>query len=478
MLYNVQDKPPKKVVVSSVIQQLLANIAATITVPIIIGLNDFISAAILGCGVGTLIYLLITKRKSPVLLSSNFAFVGALILAYTNCGILGIILGGLFSGSIYILLSFIVHKAGTKWIDKVFPPVVIGPIVMLIGLTLSSTAIADLVKVDNYSYVNNIGETIYPYNQLGLLCGLLTFFIVVICATQKRRPFISTIPFLFGVAGGYLIALIFTIIGNVFHFRYLQIIDFSPLINNFSNISFKSFISIPNFALSESIKEIANSSVKLTGIGVLEIAIGFIPISLVGFTEHIADHTNLSNIIEKDLIQDEPGLSRTLLGDGLGSIGGTLFGICPNTTYGEAVACVAFSKDASTKSILITSISCIALSFFTPLIAFFRSIPSCVVGGICLALFGYIAISGLRMLKKVDLDDNRNILTASVILVTGLGSLSLLIPYRFGYIDEASSLYGIVKWIEITPIAFSLIVGVITYYLPSLFNKEKSQPKS
>ena len=461
MILNVEDKPRPTQLISSVIQQLLANLAATITVPLIIGLGDHISSAILGCGLGTLVYLLITRRKSPVLLSSNFAFIAALLLAYTNCGFLGILIGGLLAGLIYIILSIVVKFVGTSWIRKVFPPVIIGPVVALIGLSLSGTAIADLLKVENYHYIDASGATIYPYNLVGLACGLITFFVVVICTVQRKYRSISMVPFLFGVSAGYLAALIFTIIGNATHNTYLQVIDFSPLIDNFKELSLHSFLSFPKIALVEGITEIAQGTVKLTPFGILEIALSFIPISLVGFTEHIADHKNLSNIIERDLINKEPGLHRTLLGDGLGSIVGTWFGICPNTTYGEAISCIAITKNASTWTIFATALSCVGLSFITPIVVGFRTIPSCVVGGMCLALFGYIAVSGVKMLKHVDFDDDKNIFTLSVILVAGVGALSLRIPYQLGYFDN-TSFYGAVKWIEITSVAFALILGLIT----------------
>ena len=474
MIFNVEDKPRPAQLIASVIQQILANIAATITVPLIIGLGDHISSAILGCGIGTLVYLLITKRKSPVLLSSNFAFVGALTMAYSNSGFLGIALGGLLSGLVYVILSLIVKKVGTDWIDKVFPPVIIGPVVMVIGMGLSGSAIASLVKVENYYDFASNGEMIYPYNLIGLFCGLATFFIIVICAVQNRNRTISLIPFLFGVIGGYLVSLVFTIIGNVTKTPYLQVINFRYLTDTFENITFESFLSLPKMILVDGIKEITSNTVKLTPMGVVEVALGFMPISLVGFTEHIADHKNLGSIIERDLLNGEPGLSRTLLGDGLGSIAGTWFGVCPNTTYGEAVSCVALSKNASTRTMLVTALTCIVLSFLTPLIAFLRTIPSCVIGGMCLSLFGYIAVSGLKMLKDVNFELNKNIFTLATILIVGIGGLCLRIPYQLKLIED-TNLYTVAKWIEITEIAFALILGVVTYRIAELIEKHNAK---
>ena len=470
MIIGVEDKPRPSQLISSVIQQLLANIAATITVPLVIGLSSHIASAILGCGIGTLAYQIITKRKSPVLLSSNFAFIGALAMTYANAGFLGIVLGGFLTGLVYIILSLIVKRVGTKWIDKFFPPVIIGPVVALIGLSLSATAVADLLKVDGYFFFNDYEGITYPYNLVGLGIGLITFFVIVVCTIQNRSKTISMLPFLFGVGSGYLIALVLTLIGNATGNTYIKVIDFSPITSIFEEISIESFLSLPRLALVDGISEIVNGEVILDGVGVLQIVLAFVPISLVSFSEHIADHKNLSTIIERDLINDEPGLHRTLLGDGVGSMLGTWFGICPNTTYGEAISCVAITKNASTWTIIATAFTCIALSFFTPLIAAFRTIPPCIIGGMCLALFGYIAVSGLRMLKHIDFENNKNIFTISVIFVAGIGGLCLRIPYQLGLI-EGSDLYGMVEWVEITSIAFALILGLITYFLCGFIEK-------
>jgi len=473
MLVDVEGKPKTSQLIGSVIQQLLANIAATITVPIVIGLSDFISSAILGCGLGTLVYFLITKRKSPVILSSNFAFIGALITAMSHAGFTGIVIGGFLTGLVYIILSLIVRLAGTDWIRKVFPPIIIGPVVALIGLGLSTSAIIDLVSADNYMY-----EGGHPYNLIALLCGLVTFFVIVIVTIQNRNKKLSLVPFLFGILAGYSLAIIFTLIGNATNNTYLMIADFSPLINNFKDISVTSFVSLPKLSFVEMIKDIQNGNVNIDGVGVAQIALSFIPISLVGFSEHIADHTALGNIIGRDLINGEPGLSRTLLGDGLGSIAGTWFGICPNTTYGEAIACVAVTKNASTITIFVTALTCIGLSFFTPLIAFFRTIPTCVIGGMCLSLFGFIAVSGLKMLKDVDLNKDKNIFTLSIIFVSGIGLLTLRIPYEFELIDPATNLYIMSSWIEVSSTGVALLLGMLTYAIASLIEKHNLPEQS
>lgn len=466
MIYNVEDKPKLSVSLAGGFQHLLSIIAATILVPILVGLPNQISAALLGCGLGSLTYILITKRKSPVIISSNFAFIGAIAMAYQGYGFLGILLGGLFTGLVYVFLSIFIKFIGTKWIDKWFPPIVVGPVVALIGLVLAGSAVSDLISANGYVY-NADGITVLPYNLVGLFCGLVAFFVIVILSVQNHSKKMQLVPFLFGVLAGYLTALIFTIFGYVFNNSYLMIIDFSPLVDNFKNLSITSFLDYPRFALLEGIKEIVHGEVKLTGIGVAEIALAFVPTSLVSFSEHIADHKNLSSIIDRDLISNEPGLSRTVMGDGVGSIVGTFFGVCPNTTYGETVGCIAITKDASIKTIFVACIMCIAISFFSPLIAFFRTIPNCVIGGMCLVLYGFIAVSGFKMIQHVDLSDNKNLFTLSVILVAGIGGLVLQIPYQFGMIEDANLVVA-VRYITLSEIAFALILGIMTYKISAI----------
>ncbi|MBQ9938449.1 MAG: uracil-xanthine permease, partial [Oscillospiraceae bacterium] len=200
------------------------------------------------------------------------------------------------------------------------------------------------------------------------------------------------------------------------------------------------FLSIPDLTFIKAFKGIG----ELSWSYVLTIFVAYVPVAFVVFAEHIADHKNLSTIIGRDLLE-EPGLARTLLGDGVGSIAGAFFGGCPNTTYGESVACVAITRNASTLTITAAAIGCILLSFVTPLVAFIDSIPACVMGGVCVALYGFIAVSGLKMLQQVDLNQNKNLFTASVILIAGIGGLTI----SFGAVT-------------ITSIATALILGILT----------------
>ena len=201
----------------------------------------------------------------------------------------------------------------------------------------------------------------------------------------------------------------------------------------------KSFVNIPDFTFIKAIDGIK----ELSGSYIATIAVAYVPVAFVVFAEHIADHKNLSSIIERDLLE-EPGLSRTLLGDGVGSVAGAIFGGCPNTTYGESVGCVAITKNASVVSILGAAVLAIIVSFFTPFVIFLSSIPACVMGGVCVALYGFIAVSGLKMLQNVDLDANRNLFTASVILIAGIGNFAL----SFGQIT-------------LKTVACALILGII-----------------
>ncbi len=476
LIYDIHDRPKFGQMLVFALQQLLAILAATIAVPTIIGLPTQIPAAILGAGIGTLVYQLFTKFKSPVFLGSSFAFLSSLgvAVAYGYCGI---ILGSIVAGLVYVVLAIIIHFAGTAWVNKLMPPVIIGPTVALIGLSLAGSAMGDMVKAN--------ASTLFASNNLiSLVCGLVAFFTIVICSTQKRVKMARLIPFIIGIGAGYAVAAIFTLIGSVANIDYFMIINFKPVVDNFvaADGTFKgltAFINYPDFALIEAIKELINGNVSaeiltaskgnatlLNWGGVAEVIIAFLPVALVVFAEHIADHKNLSSIIGKDLITD-PGLKRTLLGDGVGSMAGTIFGICPNTTYGESVGCVAITKNASIATITTTAFMCIILSFISPIMALLQTIPSCVMGGVCLTLYGFIAVSGLKMFKNLDLDDNKNLFVVAAILISGIGGLTIQIPYAF------AANGAVAKTIQITSIATALILGIVTNAILNKVEKSK-----
>ncbi len=485
LVYDIHDKPKFGNLLIFALQQVLAILAATIAVPAIIGLPTQMPAAIFGAGVGTLIYQLFTKFKSPVFLGSSFAFLSSLgvALAYGYCGIL---LGSIVAGLVYVVLALIIKLVGTNWVSKLMPPVIIGPTVTIIGLSLAGNAMGDMVKA-NADAVNG------GYNLVGLLCGLVTFLTVVICSTQKKYTMPKLIPFIIGIGAGYAAASVFTVIGLVANIEYLQIIDWSPVVNNFVDAdgAFKgvsAFFSLPKFALIEGIRELVTgnmseeilkanggavplidfANIKDSLGSVLTVTVAFLPVALVVFAEHIADHKNLSSIIDRDLIKD-PGLSRTLLGDGVGSIAGTAFGVCPNTTYGESVGCVAITGNASVITISVTAFMCMILSFVSPLMAALQTIPSCVMGGVCLTLYGFIAVSGLKMFKNLDLNENKNLFVVSAILIAGIGGLTLQIPYA---IAENGA---VVKTLQVTSIATALILGIVTNFILSKFDKKKAE---
>ena len=494
LVYGVEDKPKWSKLLVFAFQQVLAVLAATIAVPTIIGLPVQIPAAILGAGLGTICYLLFTKFKSPVVISSSFAFLGALSTAVAF-GYMGIVLGSIFAGLVYVIIAVIVKFAGTGWINKLMPPVIIGPTVALIGLSLAGAAMGDIVKA-SADGING------GYNLVGLLCGLVTFFTVVICSVQNRFKNARLLPFIIGIGAGYFVASVFSIFGYVFDLSYLKIVDWSALVENFKNISFQSFLDYPRVALVEGIKELANGDVSdaikaaavangdtaqvITPIGVAQVALAFVPVALVTFAEHIADHVNLGSIIGRDLLDEEPGLSRTLLGDGVGSIVGTLGGICPNTTYGESVGCVAITRNASVRTILVAACMLIVLSFITPINKLLMTIPSCVMGGVCLTLYGFIAVSGLKMFKQVDLNQNKNLFTVAAILISGIGGLSLQIPYAIFKADDQEVLLGLANagqvksTIAITSIATALLLGILTHFVCELVEKhnkpEENEP--
>ena len=447
LIYNVEDKPKLKANLVFAFQQLLSIIAATLLVPVLVNgsagkeiLDQ--AAALFGAGAGTLTYIAFTKKKSPVYLGSSFAFISPLIGACAF-GYFGILMGAIFAGLVYVILATVIKFVGTKWVDKLLPPVIIGPTVALIGLSLCGSAINN---------VTNTAVSADNYNLIHILCGLIAFGATVL-ASVKGKKTAKLIPFIIGVCAGYVAASFFTLIGNVTENAYLKVIDFAPIIDNFKTLSFESFIRVPNFLVISLFKEGFSSMASWQSVS--QVALLFVPVAFVVFAEHIADHKNLSTVIGRDLIH-EPGLSKTLLGDGVGSIVGSIFGGCPNTTYGESVGCVAITRNASVSTIIIAAIYSMVLSFFTPFVVFVNTIPSCVIGGICIALYGFIAVSGLKMVQQVDLNESKNLFVVSSILVTGIGGLTL----NFG-------------GIQITSIATALILGILT----NLITKEKKAPE-
>ncbi len=437
LVYDIYDKPKFGANLIFALQQLLAIIAATLLVPVLVngGQSTVVmdqSAALFGAGAGTLVYLLITRRRSPVFLGSSFAFISPLIGAAAY-GFLGIILGSLMAGLVYVVISVIIHFVGTNWVNRLLPPVIIGPTVALIGLSLSGSAINNL---------NNTAVSAENYNLIAILCGVVTFLVTVLASVKGSRG-MKLIPFVIGILAGYALASVFTVIGTLTKIDYLKIVDYSALVN------MEGIFRLPEFTFVQAIKE---AGAHFSGAAdIASLALLFVPVGFVVLAEHIADHKNLGSIIERDLIAD-PGLGRTVMGDGVGSMTGAIFGGCPNTTYGECVGCVAITGNASVYTITTTAIMAMLVSFFNPFVQFVNTIPSCVIGGICIALYGFIAVSGLKMVQTVDLGENRNLFVVAAILIPGIGGLSLNLGA-----------------VSITSIATALILGIVT----NLVLKEK-----
>ena len=444
LIYDVKDKPSFGKVVIFALQQLLAILAATIAVPTIVQNGMSQSAALFGAGIGTLVYLLFTKFRSPVFLGSSFAFIGSMLAAFAGAvsaeaGHAGLIIGAAFAGIVYVIIAIIVKFVGVGWINKLMPAVVIGPTVSIIGLSLAANAVSDITKGKVLDAEGNSAAN----PLICLLCGLITLLVVTICSVYGKKM-VKLIPFIIGILAGYAAAAIFTVIGIATDNPSLQIINFEV----FRNMG---IVSVPDFTFLEAAKGLG----KIDGQYIATVAVAYVPVAFVVFAEHIADHKNLSSVIEKDLLE-EPGLHRTLLGDGVGSVAGALFGGCPNTTYGESVGCVAITGNASVVTIFATAVMAIIISFFGPFVTFLSTIPNCVMGGVCVTLYGFIAVSGLKMIQEVDLNDNRNLFVVAVILICGIGGLTV----SFGKIT-------------ITSVACALILGIITNVI--LGRKKKAE---
>ena len=473
LVYDINQRPPLKKNLVFAFQQVLAIMAATLLVPLLVGepLNQ--AAALCGAGFGTLFYIWMTKGKSPVFLGSSFAFISPLVGA-AACGCLGIFVGAVFAGLVYVIIAIVIKCTGSKWVNKLLPAVVIGPTVALIGLSLCGSAINNLtntasdstyyavkedfavvemaaeaaegeeaviakfISVDDLNPVKDeaTGELIHNgaietkvntgYSLVHILLGIFAFLMTV-WASVKGPKWMRMIPFIIGIGAAYVVGLLLNLCG-------LNIINLGAFKN-------AKFFEVPEFVFVGMFQKKGGTIEKFSD--VLNIFMLFAPVAFVTLAEHIADHKNLSSIVNRDLITD-PGLDRTLVGDGVGSIIGSFFGGFPNTTYGESVGCVAITGNASVSTIVIAAIYCIILSFCGYFTAFVNSIPSCIVGGVCIALYGFIAVSGLKMVQNVDLSDNRNLFVVAAILVCGIGGLTLNLGP-----------------ITISSIATALILGII-----------------
>ena len=448
LILDVEQSPKKfSHLIIFAIQHILAMFVACITVPILTGLP--IDATIVAAGIGTLFYILVTKKKSPVFLSSSFAYITPMISALSLGGaveknFLAVIIGMIIVGLIYVIVAVIIKFCGTKWLDKLLPPVVIGPVIMVIGLGLSTSAVNNL---------QNTAVDAANYNIWFIISGLVAMLVTAITAVYGKKM-MKLIPFVIGMVAGYACAAVFTAIGHFAGIDQMQVIDFSSIVNNYSPLTFESFIRVPDFMFLQNMNAFKLSQLP-------EILLLFAPVAFVTVCEHIGDHKNLSNIIGRDLLK-EPGLTRTLIGDGVATaISGVVCGAA-NTTYGENVAVVGVTKVASVSVIIAASIMTILLGFVSPIMCVVETIPVCITGGVSLILYGFIASSGVKMLinEKVDFNSTKNIFVSAVILVAGIGGLTISIA-----LGNAS--------ITITSTAVAMILGIIL----NAILKEKNDSK-
>lgn len=391
--YDIKDKPKKWWEwILYPLQQLLSVFVATVLIANICGTP--VSSCLLGACIGTLVYQIITRFRSPIFISSCGATVSAVCgaLALNNSGnnYLMVFCGGLIILAVYGIFALIVKFTGVKWIDKIFPPTIIGAVTIVIGINLAA-------------FINGYTQIGGSHNDIGILIAIATMIITAV-VSHYGKGFMKNIPFLFGILGGYLIALIFTWCG-------VKIVDFS----SFNNMTWYPDLTFLKWQ---------SSDWSWANLG--KTCLFFVPVAVCALLEHISDHKVLSNIIGHDLIND-PGLDRTLLGDGIASAIGTAVCGLPNTSYGESVACTGFSRVASVYIISIAAGILGLLSFIGPVQAFVQSIPSCVFGGCAMILYGFIAASGLKTIinNKVDLDNNKNLIIICVILTVGVSGIFL-----------------------------------------------------
>ena len=391
MAYDIDEMPPLKEAIILAFQHLFAMFGATILVPILVNAAAgkevlTIPVALVTSGIGTLIYILCTKGKSPVYLGSSFAFIVPVAAAYTKAGIAGAMTGIMAVGLIYVLVAIIIKFAGKDWLEKLLPPVVIGPMIMIIGLGLAPSAIGQIGLADGVKL------------DWKVILVAFTSFITTAIVMTKAKGFFKIIPFLVGIVTGYILAVC------------LGMIDFKP-------VAEASWFAIPKF-------KIVFKDYGLNFAALITIA----PIALVTLCEHIGDHTSLSNIIDRDLIKD-PGLDRTLLGDGIATFVAGALGGPANTTYGENTSVVGMTKVASVKVIGLAAIIAIVIGFLGKFTALVSTIPNAVLGGVSLLLYGFIAVNGLKVLIKnqVDFEQSKNIIVASSMLVLGLGGAAISI---------------------------------------------------
>ena len=389
LLLDVDQRPSAGKGILLSFQHVFAMFGATILVPLILGMP--VSVALFASGVGTLIYMISTGFKVPVYLGSSFAFITAMSLAMKEMGgdVSAAQTGVILTGLVYVLVAASVRFAGTKWIDKLLPPIIIGPMIIVIGLGLAGSAVTNAGLVADGNWKN-------------ALVAVVTFLIAAFINT-KGKGFLRIIPFLFAIIGGYLFALT------------LGLVDFTPVLK-------ANWFEIPGFYLPFS----TGGAFKEYNLYFGPETIAILPIAIVTISEHIGDHTVLSQICGRQFLK-EPGLHRTLLGDGIATSVSAFLGGPANTTYGENTGVIGMTRIASVSVIRNAAFIAIALSFLGKFTALISTIPSAVLGGMSILLYGVIASNGLKVLikERVDFSQMRNLIIASAMLVLGLGGAIL-----------------------------------------------------
>ncbi len=410
--YDVHDMPKPGLLLGLSFQHLFAMFGATVLVPILVGIDPAI--ALFSSGLGTLAHLSVTKYKIPAYMGSSFAYIATMQTLMKTDGIGAVAQGAIAGGLVYLIVALIVRKVGNAWIDKVLPPIVVGPIIMVIGLSLAGTAVSDAMTLN--------GE----YNFNSLLISMVTLFAVIIFNIYGKK-IIAVIPILLGLIVGYIFALVLGMVTGQ------ELIDFAT-------IASAKWFDVPDFSIM-----FADYSFKLYPSAILTMA----PIAFVTMTEHFGHVMVLNSLTGRDFFKD-PGLDRTLMGDGLSQIIAGFFGAPPVTSYGENIGVMALNKIYSVYVIAGAAVIAVIMSFIGKVSAILMSIPAAVLGGVSIALFGVIASSGLKILieNKVDFDNKKNLLIASVILVSGIGGLTLQIA-----------------GLQITGVAFSTLLGIILYQI-------------
>ena len=410
LVLDVNEKPKWTHWLILSLQHVLAMFGSTILVPILTGLP--VSLALVSSGIGTLFYIFVTKGKSPVYLGSSFAYITPIItaLALYDGNNYGAVMGGLMVvGLVYVIIAMIIKFCGTKWIDKILPPVVVGPTIMVIGLSLAGTAVSMASEC--------------------IVVALVTLLTAALVANYTKG-LLQLLPIFCGIVVGYITSVL------------MGLVDFTPVMQ-------APLLQVPEFAFM--------NYAPVINMDVLAI---MVPVAIVTITEHIGDHLVLGSDIGRDLVKKEPGLHRTLIGDGVATLLAGLIGGPANTTYGENTGVIGLTKVASVWVIGLAAIIAFCLGFIGKFSALIQTIPSAVMGGVSILLFGIIASSGVRVLinNKIDFSEQRNLIIGATIMVIGIGGLSVTIC-----------------GITLSGMALAAIVGVILHLI--LPNKKVSYGK-